>query len=110
MCRRSPPLDATVKKIKIPRSGTTEDLIRLPAENPIKANPASGMQRDAARLKNVWFSSRAKDPVVIVRFAVASPFESKITEFELREHVGEPAWAGCTEQDSATGFVKRFNR
>ena len=49
------------------------------------------------------------DPAAIVSVAAAFPLESKVTEFELSEHVGEPACAGCTEQASETGLSNAFS-
>ena len=49
------------------------------------------------------------DPAVIVTVAVG-PLESKVTEFELNEQIGEPGWAGCTLQASDTGLSNAFSR
>src|SRR5882757_11035443 len=54
-------------------------------------------------------SAAPPDPAVIVSVAVAFPLESKVTEFELSEQVGEPACAGCTEQVSETGLSNAFS-
>ncbi len=54
-------------------------------------------------------SAAAPDPAVIVSVAVALPLESKVTEFELSEQLGEPACAGCTEQASETGLSNAFS-
>ena len=54
-------------------------------------------------------SAAAPDPAVIVSVALAFPLESKVTEFELSEHVGEPACTGCTEQASETGLSNAFS-
>ena len=55
-------------------------------------------------------SSAALAPVVIVTVAVAFPLESKVTEFELSEQVGEPDCAGCTEQASDTGLSNALSK
>ena len=55
-------------------------------------------------------SVAAPDPAVIVSVAVAFPLESKVTEFELNEQIGEPGWAGCTLQASDTGLSNAFSR
>ena len=52
----------------------------------------------------------APDPAVIVSVALALPLESKVTEFELSEQLGEPACAGCTEQASDTGLSNEFSK
>jgi len=49
------------------------------------------------------------DPAAIVSVAAAFPLESKVTEFELSEQVGEPACAGCTLQASDTGLSNAFS-
>ena len=54
-------------------------------------------------------SAAPPDPAVIVSVAVAFPLESKVTEFELSEQLGEPACAGCTEQASETGLSNAFS-
>ena len=47
--------------------------------------------------------SEAKpDPALIVSVAVALPLPSKVTEFELNEHVGDPACVGWTEHANET--------
>jgi hypothetical protein len=55
-------------------------------------------------------SEAAPAPAVIVTVAVAFPLESKVTEFELSEQVGEPDCAGCTVQASDTGLSNAFSR
>jgi hypothetical protein len=55
-------------------------------------------------------SVAAPDPAVIVSVALASPLESKVTEFELSEQLGEPTCAGCTEQASDTGLSNEFSK
>lgn len=55
-------------------------------------------------------SAASPDPAVIVSVAVAFPLESKVTEFELSEQVGEPACAGCTVQASDTGLSNAFSK
>ena len=55
-------------------------------------------------------SAAAPDPAVIVRMALALPLESKVTEFELSEQVGEPACAGCTVQASHTGLSNALSK
>lgn len=55
-------------------------------------------------------SAASPDPAVIVNVAVALPLESKVTEFELSEQVGEPACAGCTVQASDTGLSNAFSK
>ena len=55
-------------------------------------------------------SAAAPDPAVIVRVAVAFPLESKVTEFELSEQVGEPDCAGCTVQASDTGLSNALSK
>jgi len=47
---------------------------------------------------------------VIVISAVALPLASNVMEFGLREQVGEPACAGCTEQARETGLSNAFRR
>jgi len=53
--------------------------------------------------------SAAEPPTVIVNVALAFPLESKMTEFELSEQVGEPACTGCMEQASDTGLSNAFS-
>ena len=55
-------------------------------------------------------SAAAPAPAVIVTVAVAFPLESKVTEFELSEQVGEPDCAGCTEQASDTGLSNALSK
>src|SRR5216684_3751367 len=55
-------------------------------------------------------SAAPPDPAVIVSVAVAFPLESKATEFELSEQLGEPACAGCTLQASDTGLSNAFSK
>ena len=47
---------------------------------------------------------------MIVISAVALPLASNVMEFGLREQVGEPACAGCTEQARETGLSNAFRR
>ena len=63
---------------------------------PINANPATASQPkenglEPPRVAGGTLSEAAADPAVTVRVALALPAESKVTEFELSEHVGEPA-------------------
>ena len=55
-------------------------------------------------------SAAAPAPAVIVTVAVAFPLESKVTEFELSEQVGEPDCAGCTAQVSDTGLLNALSK
>src|SRR6266853_31602 len=55
-------------------------------------------------------SVAAPDPAVIVSVALAFPLESKVTEFELSEQVGEPACAGCTVQATDRGLSNAFSK
>src|SRR5437879_8476727 len=55
-------------------------------------------------------SDAEDDPASILNVALAFPLESKVTEFELSEQVGEPACAGCTVQASDTGLSNAFSK
>src|SRR5215469_7591864 len=55
-------------------------------------------------------SEAVDTPAVIVSCAVPLPLPSKTTELGLREHVGAPACAGCTEQDRETGLSNALSK
>jgi hypothetical protein len=63
---------------------------------PMNTKPATGSQPKEDGLKpprvaGDTLTEAAADPAVTVSVALAFPAGSKVTEFELSEHVGEPA-------------------
>src|SRR5581483_11117315 len=81
----------------------------MPTPVPTYANPAIGNQRMCPSDDPVRPNEDA--PVLIVSLTVALPLESKVTEFELSEHVGvAAACAGCTVQASDTGWLNALSK
>src|SRR5947208_3047767 len=80
---------------------------------PIRVKPASGSHNNFAdqfQCVENGTSEAVAAPVLMVRVAVAGLPNVGFTECGPTEHVGEPAWAGCTEHVSEMGFVKPFRR
>src|SRR5438105_1609766 len=81
----------------------------MPSPVATYANPAIGNQRMCPKGEDVPPNNNAED-VSTVTAMLALPLASKVTEFELSEHVGAASCAGCTVQASDTAWLNALSK